>query len=249
MKKFEENSRDELSLVLSAFDDLCIQILENTNLSGCMSIWHHLQLEFSTSFHLLVRTLPNVIRLAPSHSAALSLANNIKDGGDVNFCSLCDIIKRFMRAITNASLQVVLFLDDLQWSDPTSLSLVNDILADKKSSLLFVGTYRDNEVSDDHIFNGFKGWLTALQVPLNTIHLDGITEDDVGSLVSDSLGMLPRLCWSLAQVVFHKTEGNPFFVRMFLRSLGKLLDIRKEVLLPSFAYSSLFCDMQSKSIS
>jgi predicted ATPase len=248
MKKFEENSRDELSLVLSAFDDLCIQILENTNLSGCMSIWHHLQLEFSTSFHLLVRTLPNVIRLAPSRSAALSLAC-CNDEGDVNFCSLCDIIKRFMRAITNASFQVVLFLDDLQWSDPTSLSLVNAILDDKKSSLLFVGTYRDNEVSEEHIVNGFKRWLTALQVPQNTIDLDGITEDDVGSLVSDSLGMLPRLCWSLAQVVFHKTEGNPFFVRMFLRSLGKLLDIGKEVLLPSFAYSSLFCDMQSKSIS
>jgi hypothetical protein len=221
-KKFEENSRNELSLVLSAFDDLCIQIMENTKLSRCRRIWHHLQLEFSTSFHLLVRTLPNVVRLAPSHSAAFSLA--CCNEGDVNFCSLCDIIKRFMRAITNASFQVVLFLDDLQWSDPTSLSLVHAILDDKKSSLLFVGTYRDNEVSEEHIVNKFKGWLTALQVPQNTIHLDGITEDDVGSLVSDSLGMLPRLCWSLAQVVFHKTEGNPFFVRMFLRSLGKLLD-------------------------
>jgi predicted ATPase len=38
-------------------------------------------------------------------------------------------------------------------------------------------------------------------------------------MVSDSLGIFPRLCESLSQVILRKTSGNPFFVKTFLWSL------------------------------
>eukprot|EP00956_Cyclotella_meneghiniana_P043706 scaffold284277_cov159-Cyclotella_meneghiniana.AAC.1 len=55
-KKFEENSTNQLSLVLSAFNDLCISLAENF---GGANIWQELLSEFGSHFQILIRTLPN----------------------------------------------------------------------------------------------------------------------------------------------------------------------------------------------
>ena len=104
----------------------------------------------------------------------------------------------------------------MQWADPVSLGLVHTVLADRKgaSCVFFVGSYRDNEVKPDHIIFGFYEKLSAFDVPLSTLHLDGIPEDDVNAMISGALGMFPRLCRSLSQLVFRKTNGNPFFVQV-----------------------------------
>ena len=104
----------------------------------------------------------------------------------------------------------------MQWADPVSLGLVHTVLADRKgaSCVFFVGSYRDNEVKPDHIIFGFYEKLSAFDVPLSTLHLDGIPEDDINAMISGTLGMFPRLCRSLSQLVFRKTNGNPFFVQV-----------------------------------
>ena len=46
---------------------------------------------------------------------------------------------------------VVLILDDLQWADRASLEVMEHLLKDRKRSrLLMIGCYRDNEVDDKH---------------------------------------------------------------------------------------------------
>ena len=224
--KFEEGSSNQLSLALSAFDDLCIMLAESLSVSegGPAHLWYELNSQFGTNFHMLVSTLPSVVRLAPSPIAAFSLVSNrVKSGGDVNFFSLCDIIKRFMRAVATTSRPVMIFWDDMQWCDAVSLGLIHAVLSDNRggnSFIFFAGSYRDNEVDDEHILQGFFSWLYSFHVPVNTVSLGGLSDVDVLELVSHSLGMLPRLCDSLSQVVHRKTEGNPFFVQTFLRSLG-----------------------------
>jgi hypothetical protein len=220
-------------------------------------LWRNVLSEFGSYVHMLIQTLPYVTKLAPS-AAAQSLSQGIQIF-DVNFFSLCDIIKRFMRAISISSHPIMvrlemnevayhldlyvlisydffiirntipfyqLVLDDLQWCDPVSLGLVHAVLSDIKgaSCLFVVGSYRDNEVSQDHIIHGFKNWLISFNVPYNVVYLGGMTKENVLSLVSDALGMLPRQCQSLAQVVYCKTRGNPLFVQTFLRSLGEYVE-------------------------
>lgn len=87
--------------------------------------------------------------------------------------------------------------------------------------MFFIGSYRDNEVPEDHIVHGFLGWLSNFAVPVNSVELGGLLEHDVNLLISESLGMLPRRCQSLSQIVFRKTDGIPFFVQTFLQSLGE----------------------------
>lgn len=99
----------------------------------------------------------------------------------------------------------------------TSLGLVYSVLSDIKGTncMLFIGTYRDNEVRS----SGFLDMLSHFNVMTSKIHLNGLAESDVNSLVSDALGTLPRLSRSLSQVVFRKTYGNPYYVLEFFRSL------------------------------
>jgi predicted ATPase len=55
----------------------------------------------------------------------------------------------FMPLICDASLPVILFVEDLQWSDEAFLDLLSTLMTDKDLNILcFVGAFRSNEVDD-----------------------------------------------------------------------------------------------------
>ena len=153
-KKFDETSTNPLSIVLSAFNDLCLVIADKQSAEDNQVMYEKLQSEFGENYFLsLVRTLPNVLEFSSLSSETVGFGE-----GAVNFFSLCDIIKRFMRVVTKSSWPAMLVLDDMQWADPVSLGLVHTVLSDipGESSMFFVGSYRDNEVKPDHIIFGKK---------------------------------------------------------------------------------------------
>jgi predicted ATPase len=219
--KFEEIS-SPLAVVLSAFNDLCVLLAGRMSAEESQRIFERLEREFDQNLPLLVSTLPNVLRLASPQTNKSMRSQDYcgAHGSEVNFVSLCDIIARFMRIVATQSCPILLALDDCQWSDSVSLGIVHAVLSDKEgaSTALFVGTYRDN-IPPTHIVFGFCGWLSKFNVSLSTINLIGMNFDEVNSMVSDSLGIFPRLCESLSQVILRKTSGNPFFVKTFLWSL------------------------------
>jgi hypothetical protein len=61
--------------------------------------------------------------------------------------------------------------------------------------------------------------LTNFNVPMTNIHLASLNPADVNCLVCDVLGVLPRYCRVLSDVIHHKTNGNPLFAKEFLHSL------------------------------
>ena len=61
------------------------------------------------AFQILIRTLPNVVQLAPSPLAPQSFAECIDSNEGINFFSLCDIIKRFMNAVYTVTSRTVVF--------------------------------------------------------------------------------------------------------------------------------------------
>eukprot|EP00970_Alexandrium_tamarense_P010944 scaffold2283_cov118-Alexandrium_tamarense.AAC.1 len=128
----------------------------------------------------------------------------------------------FMRVVSSSSRPVMLFLDDLQWAD-SSLDIVHSILSDigGSSCVFFVGTYRDNEVKSqpNHPLYQFIRNLHSSNVNSTVLYLDGLQQDDLNELVSDALGIFPRLCLSLSAEIHRKTKGNPLFVSEFLGSL------------------------------
>src|SRR4029078_7503701 len=61
------------------------------------------------------------------------------------------VFQSFLQVFCKPSHPLVLFLDDMQWDDAASLTLVTLIVSARATeSLLLVMTYRDNEVSGNH---------------------------------------------------------------------------------------------------
>ena len=108
----------------------------------------------------------------------------------------------------------------MQWTDSTALDVIHTILSDTMGScMLFIGTYRDNEVRIDHGIFDLMERLEISNVQTTRVSLTGLNKDDLNTMISDALCLYPRICKSLSGIVFQKTKGNPFFVLEFMQSL------------------------------
>eukprot|EP00804_Cyclotella_cryptica_P021275 CCRYP_001545-RB/>CCRYP_001545-RB protein AED:0.16 eAED:0.26 QI:0/0/0/1/0/0.33/3/0/1055 len=215
-KKFDKmQSASPLAVVLSAFNEICISVAKRSSLECRIKIYQKL----SNAIPILARVLPNVVDLVPSH-VTLPSSSSQSDTG-INFNSVCFTIQQLMRVISSPSQPVLLFLDDLQWADYMSLRLIQSVLSDVKgcNCVLFVGGFRDNEVEQDHVLVEFFTALSTFNIKTSMISLHGINTEDVNAMISDTLGIFPRMCKSLSDVVSRKTNGNPYFALEFLRTL------------------------------
>ncbi|MGK3960075.1 AAA family ATPase [Sorangium sp. So ce118] len=125
-----------------------------------------------------------------------------------------------LRAFCGREQPLVLFLDDLQWADAGSLWLLEGLVAaEELAPFLLVGAYRDNEVSESHPLLMTLRSVQASAVRVNTIQLFPLAFAPLTQLVADTLRQDRRAVEPLAQLIMHKTEGNPFFARQFLQAL------------------------------
>src|SRR5712692_4770425 len=61
------------------------------------------------------------------------------------------VFRRFIGVFARPEHPLALFLDDLQWLDPATLDLLEDLLTSNDlQHLLLIGAYRDNEVDAAH---------------------------------------------------------------------------------------------------
>ena len=103
-------------------------------------------------------------------------------------------------------------------------------MADVLSGCVFmVCCYRDNEI-DSSLLGSFVDDLNQNAVRLQRINLIGMAFEDLHSLISDALCMLPRHCLDLCEIVHAKTKGNPLFAEQFMKALveGNLLSFSEE---------------------
>ncbi len=115
---------------------------------------------------------------------------------------------------------IVLFLDDLQWADMASLNLIYLIITDKEiQNFLIIEAYRDNEVSESHPLMMSLEKIKETGVSIHSIHLDVLDCPKVNEMVYRFLRRREKDTLSLAEIVHRKTNGNPFFVKEFMRNL------------------------------
>lgn len=132
------------------------------------------------------------------------------------------VVQRFVKAISTKENPLVLFLDDLQWADISSLQFLQTMLSQNDNQyLLVIGAYRSNEVGESHPFNIILYRLkqaseTAIQeITLQNLSLLHIRDLLKEALYFDDYDGLNQL----AELVYAKTRGNAFFVLQFIKSL------------------------------
>ncbi|MCI0896068.1 MAG: AAA family ATPase [Chloroflexi bacterium] len=122
---------------------------------------------------------------------------------------LFDSITSFLKNAAQRQ-PLMLVLDDLHWADRSSL-LFLEFLAREigESRLLLAGAYRDIEVSRSHPLSQTLGALVREQL-FHRVQLDGLSQQEVGELVEGGAGI--ALTVEAADIIYKRTDGNPFFV-------------------------------------
>ncbi|MFL1405325.1 diguanylate cyclase [Marinobacter sp. M1N3S26] len=129
------------------------------------------------------------------------------------------VLAAFLRVFAGKGHPVVLFLDDLQWSDTPTLELLRRIVtARDQSHLLLIGAYRSNEVGPGHPLTLLLKDLDNHQC-IHEIPVWPLDHYSVTQLVADALRCDPDASAELSGMLYQRAEGNPFFTNELLRQL------------------------------
>jgi len=129
------------------------------------------------------------------------------------------VFQEFIGVFTDRAHPLVIFLDDLQWADSASLNLMQLLVGDSESRyLLLIGAYRDNEVNPTHPLIQAIEQIEKTGTPVHHIVLQPFDFGNVCELLADTLTVNDKL-GLLAELIFHKTGGNPFFITQLLQAL------------------------------
>jgi tetratricopeptide (TPR) repeat protein len=122
--------------------------------------------------------------------------------------------------VTNISKEAPLLvvLDDLQWTDQSSLLLMHYMARGiYNRPLLLFGAYRDNEVDEQHPLTPVTTELNRDRL-LSSIRLERMSFNDISEMIKRILEQ-DDVPTEFLKLVHDKTKGNPFFVEEVIKSL------------------------------
>jgi len=211
--KFDQFHRNvPHSAVVEAFRDLVSQILSESqdSIAGWKS-------------NLLNALGPNgqvIIDVIPEIELIIGPQPSVPDLGPIEAKNRFRLVfQNFIRVFCRPEHPLVVFLDDLQWADSSSLRLLELMMTDPEIKYFFViAAYRDEEVDSSHPFVMTLDALRKENIVTNLLHLGALQLEQVAELIADTLHRDKSVVNQLALLIHQKTAGNPFFLREFLKS-------------------------------
>ncbi|MBN7771781.1 AAA family ATPase [Clostridium aminobutyricum] len=128
------------------------------------------------------------------------------------------VLQNLLRAISSQKRPIVFFIDDLQWVDAASLELFENILFDNSiTGLLFICTYRENEVDVTHPLIKSIKRVRKDKGRVELLHLENLNVCAVAEMIGNVLKCQGKEVYELAKIIHEKTLGNPFYIIEFLK--------------------------------
>lgn len=221
--KFDQFKRDiPYAALIEAFQELIRQLL--TENEQQIANWKQKLLEaLGTNGQVLIDVIPEVEFIIGSQPEVPKL------GATESENRFNRVFQKFVGVFCQPEHPLVIFLDDLQWADSASLKLIKLLITDESSQYLFlIGAYRDNEVSPTHRLIQTLETIRQTDTIVHNITVEPLRLTHVQQLVADTLhsatdvvdrAIATRRVELLAELVFNKTQGNPFFLTQLLKSL------------------------------
>lgn len=123
---------------------------------------------------------------------------------------LMDAVSRWLVRVAAVKGPVVVVLDDLQWSDESSLSLLEFVARDPEpAAVAVIGCYRDDELAA-----AARHRFAQLSMSATTIELGGLDREAVAALVAEVAGPLDA---GEVGSLFRRAGGHPVFTRELAR--------------------------------
>ncbi|MEH1942380.1 MAG: AAA family ATPase [Nostoc sp.] len=212
--KFDQFNRNiPFFAFVQAFRDLMGQLL--TESDAQLSTWKNKILQvLGEQGQVILEVIPELEQIIGQQPPATELSPSAAQ----NRFNL--LFQKFIQVFTTKEHPLVIFLDDLQWADSTSLKLMQLLMNESGSgSLLLIGAYRDNEVSAAHPLILTLDEIAKTNANINKIILAPLSEKSLNQLVADTLNCSLETTETLTQLVYQKTKGNPFFSTQFFKAL------------------------------
>ena len=212
--KFDQFNRNiPFSAFVQAFRDLMGQLLGESDAK--LAIWRRKILAaVGENGQRLIEVIPELELIIGKQPAVPELC-----GSATQNCFKL-LFGKFVRVFTIKEHPLVIFLDDLQWADSASLNLLKLLLEESEAGyLLVLGAYRDNEVFPAHPLMLTLQEIQQQGAKLNTLTLKSLSEVEINRLVADTLLCSLKVATPLSELVYQKTQGNPFFTTQFLQGL------------------------------
>ena len=211
--KFDQYKRNiPYGSIIQAFSELIRQLL--TEPQNSIQTWKETLLDaLGNNGQVICDVIPEVELIIGEQPEVSSLGTTESQN------RFNRVFQQFMGVFTTPEHPLVIFLDDLQWADSASLKLIQLLLTNPESKyLLFIGAYRDNEVSPTHPTIQAIAKIDAAGTPVNHIVLEPLEFDHVCALIADTLNNSSET-EVLADLLWNKTQGNPFFLTQLLKTL------------------------------
>jgi serine/threonine protein kinase/serine phosphatase RsbU (regulator of sigma subunit) len=202
----------------------------NVPLSGVLSVVHGYLREMSLEPHQELKAWARGVgeKLGPKLRLLTQRLNFLRDIFDFTHelpkQEFEDESKMFTESLVDLIVQfgsrddaLILILDDLQWADPESLSVVESIAARARRSslgkLLMLGCYRSNEVNQEH---PVQTRILQHEGPQAHVQLGPLSEEESNTLVEHLLDERSNQVTRLQRMTYLLTQGNPFYIREYL---------------------------------
>src|SRR6266481_1387952 len=131
------------------------------------------------------------------------------------------VFRRFIGVFARPDHPLALFLDDLQWLDAATLDLLEDLLTRSDlQHLMLIGAFRDNEIDAMHPLVRKLEAVKKAGARIEEITLAPLASEHLAQLIADALRCEPERSAPLAQLVYEKSGGNPFFALQFMSELA-----------------------------
>ena len=210
--KFDQFKRDiPYSALIQSFQELIRQLLTENEM--VLQAWKQkLQEALGNNGRVILDVIPEVELIIGKQPSVPEMGSSESQ----NRFNL--VFQRFVGVFARKEHPLVMFLDDLQWADLSSLKSIELLMRDANSQyLLIIGSYRDNEVDRTHPL--MKTLEQIQESKINTIVLQPLTIKPLNQLIADTLHCSIERAKPLAELIFQKTQGNPFFSTQLLQSL------------------------------
>ena len=162
-----------------------------------------------------------IVDAIPELELIIGKQNPIAEVGSIASMNRFNLyFRKFIRVFTKKDHPLVIFLDDLHWADSASLNIIRFLTTDLNTKYLFIiGAYRDNEVNSSHPLIITQNEIKSENINIHQLSLAPLEKHNINQLIADALEINNIKLKQLTDYVYHKTDGNPFFVKEFLKAI------------------------------
>ncbi|KAL3794232.1 hypothetical protein ACHAWO_006476 [Cyclotella atomus] len=219
--KFDQMQQSRpFSGLAAALYQCCSLLIDKLESDWANTVVHKLQAALGRDAPYLMKIIPKLSTIL-NHNVAHSLPDDHNDFGNA-VQRIQYLLCLFVETISSSStVMVTLCLDDVQWMDAVSVSVMKRVLAQRYNKFFFMACCRHDEMSDTHPFWGMIESVCSNGTLSVSVELKNVDANTLEIIILDLLCLPPRLVKPLAGIVHSKTKGLPLFVSEMLRALNR----------------------------